>query len=139
MRMKLAIAMASIGLLLSAGQLVAHHAFTAEFDADRPVELKGTVSKMEWINPHSWLHIDVKDDSGEVVTWAVELGAPNAMLRRGWNKNSIPIGTLVTVYGWQAKNRQPLANARDIVLPDGRKLFASSPGSGAPGDPGAGK
>ncbi len=131
------LATAAVGLLLSGAPLAAHHAFTAEFDASKPVILKGTVTRMEWTNPHAWLHIAVEDSTGKVVSWAIELGAPNAMIRRGWNKNSIPLGTAVVVNGYQAKNGTPTANGANIVLPDGRKLFVGSSGTGAPGDPDA--
>ena len=129
----------AVGLVLSGWPLAAHHAFTAEFDASKPVILKGTVTKMEWTNPHAWLHIDVEDSSGKVVSWAIECGAPNAMIRRGWNKNSIPLGTAVVVNGYQAKNGTPTATGANILLPDGRKLFVGSSGTGAPGDPDAKK
>ena len=132
-------ATAAVGLLLSGAPLAAHHAFTAEFDASKPVILRGTVTKMEWTNPHAWLHIDVKGSDGKVVNWAIECGAPNAMIRRGWNKNSIPLGTAVVVNGYQAKNGTPTANGANIDLPDGRKLFVGSSGTGAPDDPDAKK
>jgi hypothetical protein len=114
--------------------VVAHHAFSAEFDAKRPVKLRGTVTKMEWINPHSWIHIDVKDDKGKVIAWMVEGGAPNALLRRGFTKDSLPVGTEILVEGYQAKDGSTRANGRDITLPDGKKLFVGSSGTGAPYD-----
>jgi len=110
-----------------------HHSFAAEFDANRPVTLHGTVVKMEWINPHSWIHIDVKDPAtGKVERWMVEGGAPNALLRRGWNKKSLTEGTEILVEGFQAKDGANRANGRDITFPDGRKLFVGSSGTGAP-------
>jgi len=112
--------------------VVAHHAFTAEFDADSPVRLTGSVTKVEWINPHAWMHIDVEDDQGQVNNWSIELAAPNAMIRRGWNNNSIPVGTEVIVEGWQAKNGSNVANGGHVTLPDGQRLFAGSSGTGAP-------
>jgi hypothetical protein len=112
----------------------AHHAFTAEFDANQPVVLRGVVTKMEWINPHSWIYIDVKQPGGEVINWAVEAGAPNAMFRRGWNKESIPVGIEVVIDGYRAKNGKNIANGRDVTLPDGKKLFVGSSGTGAPSD-----
>ncbi len=119
-------------MLLAIAPVVAHHAFTAEFDADRPVRLIGSVTKVEWINPHAWMHIDVEDEQGEVSNWSIELAAPNAMIRRGWNNNSIPVGTEVIVEGWQAKNGSNVANGGHVTLPDGRRLFAGSSGTGAP-------
>jgi len=110
----------------------AHHSFAAEFDAKKPVKLQGTVTKMEWINPHSWIHIDVKKADGTVEKWMVEGGAPNALLRRGWNKNSLPAGTEIVVEGFQAKDGAMRANGRDITFPDGKKLFVGSSGTGAP-------
>lgn len=118
--------------LLAAAPLVAHHAFSAEFDANKQLLLKGSVAKMEWINPHAWLHVDVKEDDGKVTRWAIELGPPNALIKRGWNQTSVPIGLQVTIVGYQAKDGAKRANGRDITLPDGKKLFAGSPGTGAP-------
>ena len=112
--------------------VIAHHSFAAEFDAKKPVKLRGTVTKMEWINPHSWIHIDVKTPDGKVEQWMVEGGAPNALLRRGWNKNSLLPGTEIFVEGFQAKDGAMRANGRDITFPDGKKLFVGSSGTGAP-------
>jgi hypothetical protein len=127
------LAMGAGAVVLLAGEPVgAHHAFSAEFDAAQPIVLKGTVSKAEWINPHSWVYIDVKGADGKIVTWAIECGAPNALLRRGWNKNSLPIGTEVVVDGYRAKDGSATANAKDITFPDGKKLFMGSSGTGAP-------
>ena len=120
-------------LLLAGDKALAHHSFAAEFDAKRPVKLRGTVVKMEWINPHSWIHIDVKDpQTGKVERWMVEGGAPNALLRRGWNKKSLTEGTEILVEGFQAKDGANRANGRDITFPDGKKLFVGSSGTGAP-------
>ena len=112
--------------------VIAHHSFAAEFDAKKPVKLQGTVTKMEWINPHSWIHIDVKTPDGKVEQWMIEGGAPNALLRRGWNKNSLLPGTEILVEGFQAKDGATRANGRDITFPDGKKLFVGSSGTGAP-------
>ena len=123
----------SVGLMLaSSGPLVAHHSFAAEFDARRPVKLRGTVTKMEWVNPHSWIHIDVKNPDGSISKWMIEAGAPNSLIRRGWNKNSLPPGMEILVEGFQAKDGQLRANGRDVTFPDGSKLFVGSSGIGAP-------
>jgi hypothetical protein len=121
-------------LFLAAASVSAHHAFAAEFDAEKPVTLKGTVTKMEWINPHSWIHIDVKGPDGKVTPWMVEGGAPNALLRRGFSKDSLPAGTEIVIEGYQAKNGTKKANGRDITFGDGKKLFVGSSGTGAPGE-----
>jgi Family of unknown function (DUF6152) len=132
MRTILAIVVTGVGLLVNSVPLRAHHAFAAEFDSTKPVKLRGTVTKMEWINPHAWIHIDVKDSDGKVVNWMIEGGSPNALFRRGVTKDSLAIGTEVIVDGYQAKDGSNRANGRDIMFADGRKLFLGSPGSGAP-------
>jgi hypothetical protein len=123
MRKELAIASAVAGLLLAAAPAWAHHAFAAEFDAQKPVKLKGTVTKVEFINPHSWIHIDVKDADGKITSWMVEGGSPNALIRRGITKDAIPNGTELLVDGYQAKDGSNRANGRDITFADGKKLF----------------
>lgn len=129
-------------LALAAGILswraVAHHAFSAEFDADAPVNLEGKVTKVEWINPHAWIHLDVAGDDGSTVAWMVEGGTPNTLLRAGIHKNSIPIGSDIKVRGYQAKDKtcKPAckANGRDLTFADGRSAFMGSSGTGAPQD-----
>jgi uncharacterized protein DUF6152 len=135
MRTKLAAAMVGTGLLLSAIPVWAHHAFAAEFDANKPVKLRGTVTKMEWINPHAWIHIDVKQPDGKVVGWMIEGGTPNTLLRRGFTKDSLQAGTEVVVDGYQAKDGTNRANGRDVTFPDGRKLFLGSSNDNGPESP----
>jgi len=120
--------------LTLAPQARAHHAFAAEFDAKKPVHLVGVVSKVELINPHAWIHVDVTGSDGKVVTWMIEAGSPNVLLRRGFTKTTVSKGTQVVVDGYQSKDGSMRANGRDIALPDGRKLFLGSSGTGAPYD-----
>jgi hypothetical protein len=124
--------MTGVWLAGTAVPLRAHHAFAAEFDANKPVHFEGTVTKMEWINPHVWLHMDVKKPDGTVENWAFEAGTPNVLFRRGFTKESLLPGTKVIVEGYQAKNGLKRANGRDLTFPDGKKLFLGSSGTGAP-------
>jgi hypothetical protein len=112
--------------------VLAHHAFSAEFDAKKPVKLQGTVSKVQWINPHAWIHVDVKRPDGKLETWMIEGGTPNTLFRRGFTKDSLKTGTPIVVEGYRAKDGSMRANGRDITFPDGRKLFMGSSGTGAP-------
>jgi hypothetical protein len=123
MRTKLVVVLGIAGLLAVAAPVWAHHAFAAEFDAQKPVKLKGTVAKVEFINPHSWIHMDVKDSDGKVTRWMVEGGSPNALFRRGVTKDALPQGTEISVDGYQAKDGSNRANGRDITFADGKKLF----------------
>lgn len=120
--------------LAGAAPLAAHHAFAAEFDVNQPVKVKGTITKVEWVNPHAWLYVDVKGDDGKVVNWRFELGAPNAMIRLGWRKDSVPPGLEVAITGFRAKNGEAVANGRSIILPNGRELFSGGSGPGSQGN-----
>jgi hypothetical protein len=135
MRTGVMVVLAGVGLVCAAVPIRAHHAFAAEFDAKKPIKLEGTVTKVEWINPHAWIHIDVKRPDGNVDKWMIEGGTPNTLFRRGVNKNSLPYGTVIVVDGYQAKDGTLKGNGRDITFTDGRKLFIGSTGTGAPGDP----
>src|SRR5438105_13670012 len=124
---RLSIVAVVMGLLvLVTVPVAAHHAFSSEFDSNRPVQLTGVVTKMEWINPHAWIHIDVKKPDGTVEKWMIEGGTPNTLLRRGFTKNSLAIGTEIKVDGYQAKDGSMRGNGRDLTLPDGKKLFMGS-------------
>jgi len=112
---------------------LAHHSVSGVFDAERPFELTGKITEVEWINPHAWIHMDVKGDDGSVESWMIETGSPNTLVRRGMSRDSIPPGTDVVVFGYRHRNGSNAANGRDVTLPDGTKLFLSSPRTGAPG------
>jgi hypothetical protein len=136
MRTKRSVAVAGVCLLqvLCAAPLVAHHSFASEFDANKPIRFQGTVTKMEWINPHAWIHVAVKKPDGTVEEWMIEAGTPNTLFRRGLTKNSLLPGTEVVVDGYQAKDGALRANGRDLTLPNGKTLLLGSAGTGAPDD-----
>ena len=132
MRSKLTIAVAGAILLLAAVPALAHHAFSSEFDVKKPIHFTGVITKVELVNPHAWFHIDVTGPDGKVTSWMIEAGTPNVLLRRGFTKNSVPVGTQVVVDGFQAKDGSSKGSGRDLTLPDGRKLLIGSEGAGAP-------
>ena len=134
MRTRLLVVVMSIGMLPAAAPLWAHHSFSAEFDSSRPVKLRGTVTQWELVNPHSWIHIDVKNEDGTVSNWMIEGGSPNALLRNGFTKNSLPPGTEIVVDGYQAKDRGNLAVGKNITFPDGRRMLLGGSAS-EQGDP----
>ncbi len=121
-------------LALSSAAAWGHHAFAAEFDAQKPVKLTGTITRIEWINPHAWIHINVKDPDGKVTEWMIEGGSPNTLMRHGLTKNSVQVGVEVVVDGYRAKDGTNRANGRDITFPDGKKLFVGSSGDGNPAE-----
>ena len=127
MRSKLIVAVAGAVLLAAAVPVMAHHAFGAEFAATKPVKFTGTVTQMEWVNPHAWIHLDVKKADGTVEQWMVEAGTPNTLFRRGFSKTSLAVGTQITVDGFMSKDGRLRANGRYLTLPDGRELFIGSP------------
>jgi hypothetical protein len=125
------VAAATVGLVLAIPAW-AHHSFAAEYDADKPFEMAATLTKVEWVNPHSWIYVDVKGSDGKVTQWQFEFGAPNALVRRGLHRSDLPIGGEVRVKGYLAKSGQPVGNAVSVTLPDGRNLYTGSSGTGAP-------
>jgi hypothetical protein len=123
---KLVVLLGTCAMLTASAPGVAHHSFAAEFDADSPIELTGVVTKIEWMNPHTFFYIDVENDGGEIENWALEMGSPNGLMRRGWSRNSLQVGHLVTVTGSRAKDGTLKGNARSVVLDSGERLFTAS-------------
>ena len=133
MKTKIALGIAAFGLLLASVPALAHHSFAAEFDSTKPIKLTGSVTKIEWMNPHAYFYIDVKDSAGKVTNWGLEMGSPNGLMRQGWTRNSMKIGDEVTVEGSAAKDGSNIGNARSVTLSTGTRLFAAS--SQAPANP----
>ena len=134
MRTRVSLVVLGVGLLLAAVPVFAHHSFAAEFDDNQPITLTGTLTKMEWVNPHGWIYVDVKGADGKVVNWGVEAGGPNALLRRGLRKEDFPIGTEVVVKGFRAKSGKAFANGRTVTFRDGRNFFLGTTSTDAPKD-----
>ena len=132
--MRPTLALISALLVLASGAARAHHSFAAEYDANQPITLQGQIARIDLVNPHAWLYLEVKDAEGKVVRWNVEMGAPNNLIRRGVTKATLPIGETVTVDGYRAKDGTPTVNGRQIKMSDGRTLFTGSSNTGAPGD-----
>ena len=130
--MKITMGIFVAALLVAAVPLSAHHSFAAEYDADKPIQVTGTVTKVEWTNPHARIYVDVKDDKGNVTNWNFELGGPLQLNRLGWKRDAVKVGDQVTVQGYLAKDGAKMANARNVVFADGRKIFAGSSGDGGP-------
>jgi len=133
--MRAKLSLVAVAVLAVPLTVLAHHSFAAEFDANKPLVLKGTITRVDLVNPHAWLYMNVTDADGKVVNWAIEMGAPNALIRRGITKNTVPIGAELTVEGFAAKDGSNTANGRTLRMADGRALFAGSSNTGAPGEP----
>jgi hypothetical protein len=132
MRIKQAVLAAGIGLLAATLPLVAHHSFAAEFDSAKPVSLQGVVTKLDWMNPHIWIYLDTKDDSGTVAHWQCEGGPPNTLTRNGWTRDALKIGDQASIEGFRSKDGTNTCNARTVKLPDGKRVFAGSAEDGGP-------
>ena len=129
---KLLIAAFSLTTFFASTSALAHHSFAAEYDSEKPIKFTGTVTEMKWSNPHGWIYLDVKDEAGNVVNWALETSASNGLIRRGWRKEDLPAGTVLQIEGWQARNGSPTGNISSVTLPDGKKLFAGTSNKEAP-------
>lgn len=125
--------LAALVMLAMTGPVAAHHSFSAEYDDKRPLKVSGKLTTMKWANPHAWIYLDVKGKDGKVVNWAFETGGANGLYRRGWRKEDLPVGAVLTIEAFQARNGTPTANATTILLPDGKRLFAGSSAPSAPG------
>jgi hypothetical protein len=139
MRVSLGVVLASLGLLVSAVPVRAHHSFAAEYDANKPITLKGVVSRVEWTNPHARFYVDVKESDGTLTTWNLELASPNVLVRNGWTRNALRIGDEITVSGSMAKDGAKMANARNVTLANGKRVFAGSGSDDAPAQPATGR
>lgn len=129
---KLLTAALAIAVFGASTNALAHHSFAAEYDAEKPISFTGTVTEMKWSNPHGWIYVDVKDENGTVVNWALETSASNGLIRRGWRKEDLPAGTVLMIEGWQARNGTPTGNISSVTFPDGRRLFAGTSNKEAP-------
>jgi hypothetical protein len=131
MRVKFAVVIASLAALGGSVPVLAHHSFAAEFDSDNPIDLTGTVTKIEWMNPHTFIYLDVQNDQGDYENWALEMGSPNGLMRRGWTRNTLKVGDVVSVMGSRARDGTLKGNARAVMLPNGERLFSGSSQPGA--------
>jgi hypothetical protein len=122
----------AVSTFLASANVLAHHSFAAEYDSEKPIKFTGTVTEMKWSNPHGWIYMDVKDEAGNVVNWALETSASNGLIRRGWRKEDLPAGTVLVIEGWQARNGSSTGNISSVTFPDGRRLFAGTSNKEAP-------
>ena len=129
---KLLIAAFAVTSFFASTSALANHSFASEYDSEKPIKFSGTVTEMKWSNPHGWIYVDVKDESGNVVNWALETSASNGLIRRGWRKEDLPAGTVLQIEGWQARNGSSTGNISSVTLPDGKRLFAGTSNKEAP-------
>jgi hypothetical protein len=132
MKGTLVVAALSLGLLVLGVRLVAHHSFSAEYDSNKPITLKGAVTKVEWTNPHAWIYLNVRDESGKLTEWSAELGSPNLLTRAGWTSKSLKVGDQITIEAFMAKDGSKMANVRLVTLADGRQVFGGSSSGNTP-------